>query len=162
MARPRKPVELMTKHLTKEDKENRTKAEMELVGVVDKLYTPPRSLNKREKQIYKNLLMPLSHIKSLCDADIPIFEQMAHAQYMIEEARKLIESDGLLVDSYDKFGNLNRKENPAIKIEKQYELIFRQNAVTVGLSPSARARLIDLKEEQDNDDTIAKVLEDLC
>lgn len=157
-ARPRKPVELMSKNLTKDELEKRKAAELELVGDRDLLIKPPKYLNKAERKIYKQLLDPLIHIKTLSNADRQIFGIMANAKYMMDLANKEIENSGMLIQKIDRFGNLELKENPAIKIYKQYENIFRLNATQVGLSPAARAKLIEVKEENKAEDELNEIL----
>ena len=158
IARPHKPIELCTGAYTKEYKEARQKAELSLVGDRDKLMIPPDRLNDREKELYIEILEPISYLKTLCNADRIIFEHMANAKYMCELCSEIIEKEGVLVNKQDRYGNSELKENPAIKIFKQYENIFRLNATQIGLSPQARAKLIDVKEENESENELNEIL----
>ena len=97
MAKPRVPMELQTKKVSKEERERRIKAEEDLVGDRSLLSTPPEHLNEQEKEIYLELVEPLIHIKALANADREIIAICANAKYRMLQANNLIEEYGLLV-----------------------------------------------------------------
>lgn len=158
MARPRKPIELSTGVIPLEEREKRENAELELVGDRDLLFTPPETLNDREKDIYLELLEPIKHIKTLCDADRTVLEILSNAKYMMEKCNEIIQEEGLLVAKINKFGEMEYRKNPAIDIYKQYENIFRLNAVQIGLSPSARTKLVQIKQEKEEQSELDNIL----
>ncbi|MDZ4993307.1 phage terminase small subunit P27 family [Clostridium perfringens] len=161
MPKQRVPMELQSKKVSKEEREARIEAEKKLVGDRDLLLKPPSYLNKQEKKIYKELIKPLIHIESLGNSDREIFAIMANAKFMMLEAKKLIESDGMLVPKVDRFGNIEMKENPCIKIYKDFESIFNKNQSQIGLSASARTKLVQIKEEKESESELNNILSSL-
>ncbi|MDK0789912.1 phage terminase small subunit P27 family [Clostridium perfringens] len=158
MAKPRVPMELQSKKVSKEEREARIEAERKLVGDRDLLLRPPSYLNKQEKKIYKELIKPLLHIESLGNSDREIFAIMANAKAMMIEAKKSIENDGMLIPKMDRFGNVEMKENPCIKIYKDYESIFNKNQSQIGLSASARTKLVQIKQEKEEQSELDNIL----
>lgn len=158
MAKPRVPMELQSKKVSKEEREARIEAERKLVGDRDLLLRPPSYLNKQEKKIYKELIKPLLHIESLGNSDREIFAIMANAKAMMLEAKKSIENDGMLIPKIDRFGNVEMKENPCIKIYKDYESIFNKNQSQIGLSASARTKLVQIKQEKEEENELNDIL----
>ncbi|ALG48564.1 Phage-related protein [Clostridium perfringens] len=158
MAKPRVPMELQSKKVSKEEREARIEAERKLVGDRDLLLRPPSYLNKQEKKIYKELIKPLLHIESLGNSDREIFAIMANAKAMMLEAKKSIENDGMLIPKIDRFGNVEMKENPCIKIYKDYESIFNKNQSQIGLSASARTKLVQIKQEKEEENELDNIL----
>ncbi|EGT0692900.1 phage terminase small subunit P27 family [Clostridium perfringens] len=158
MAKPRVPMELQSKKVSKEEREARIEAEKKLVGDRDLLLRPPSYLNKQEKKIYKELIKPLLHIESLGNSDREIFAIMANAKAMMIEAKKSIENDGMLIPKMDRFGNVEMKENPCIKIYKDYESIFNKNQSQIGLSASARTKLVQIKQEKEEQSELDNIL----
>lgn len=159
MAKPRVPMELQSKKVSKEEREARIEAERKLVGDRDLLLRPPSYLNKQEKKIYKELIKPLLHIESLGNSDREIFAIMANAKAMMLEAKKSIENDGMLIPKMDRFGNVEMKENPCIKIYKDYESIFNKNQSQIGLSASARTKLVQIKQEKEEESELNDIFD---
>ncbi|EJT6612774.1 TPA: phage terminase small subunit P27 family [Clostridium perfringens] len=159
MAKPRVPMELQSKKVSKEEREARIEAEKKLVGDRDLLLRPPSYLNKQEKKIYKELIKPLLHIESLGNSDREIFAIMANAKAMMIEAKKSIENDGMLIPKMDRFGNVEMKENPCIKIYKDYESIFNKNQSQIGLSASARTKLVQIKQEKEEESELNDIFD---
>ncbi|WP_032118897.1 MULTISPECIES: phage terminase small subunit P27 family [Clostridium] len=158
MAKPRVPMEMQSKKVSKEEREARIAAERALVGERDLLEKPPKYLSKEEKKIYKELLKPLLHIESLGNSDREIFAIMASAKYKMVLCEKEIEQYGLLIDEVDRFGNIKRLPNPAIRIYKDYETIFNKNSSQIGLSASARTKLVQIKNEKESEEELNEIL----
>ncbi|SCI12932.1 Phage terminase%2C small subunit [uncultured Clostridium sp.] len=149
MAKPRVPMELQSKKVSKEERERRIQAENELVGDRSLLSTPPEHLREPEKEIYLELVKPLLHIKALANADREIIAICANAKYRMIQANELIEQYGLLVNKENtKTHQVELVENPAIKTFKTYEGIFNRNMTAIGMSASARSKFaIDIEQE---------------
>lgn len=149
MAKPRVPMELQSKKVSKEERERRIKAENELVGDRSLLSTPPEHLREPEKEIYLELVKPLLHIKALANADREIISICANAKYRMIQANELIERYGLLVNKENtKTHQVELVENPAIKTFKTYEGIFNRNMTAIGMSASARSKFaINIEQE---------------
>ena len=64
----------------------------------------------------------------------------------------------MLIPKMDKFGNVEMKENPCIKIYKDYESIFNKNQSQIGLSASARTKLVQIKQEKEEQSELDNIL----
>lgn len=162
MAKPRVPMELQTKKVSKEERERRIKAESELVGDRDLLATPPDHLNEIEKIIYMELVEPIIHIKALANADREIIAICANAKYRMLQANELIERHGLLVMKENtKTHQAELVENPAVKTYRTYENIFNKNMSAIGLSASSRSKFATNVEEKESENNLEKLLSGL-
>lgn len=162
MAKPRVPMELQSKKVSKDEREKRIKAEHELVGDRDLLDTPLEYLNDKEKEIYIELVKPLLHIKALANADREIISICANAKYNMIQAKELIEKYGLLVEKENtKTHQIELVENPAIKIYKTYEAIFNKNMTAIGMSASARSKFAVNIETQEKESRLNDILKGL-
>ena len=72
----------------------------------------------------------------LSNLDIDCIEMTAYAIYRMRQARQSLDQDGLLIQQGEKL-----VKNPAANIEKDYQKIFWQGCVQLGLSPVSRAKL---------------------
>ena len=71
-----------------------------------------------------------------------------------------IRQNGILVSKPDRFGLVEEKENPSIKIKLNYQSKYQTLCNSLGLSPAARAGLASKKIEakQNEDDPLLKIL----
>ncbi len=162
MAKPRVPIELQSKKVSKEERERRIQAENQLVGDRSLLSTPPEHLNEQEKEIYLELVEPLLHIKALANADREIIAICANAKYRMLQANKLIEEYGLLVSKENtKTHQVELVENPAIKTFKTYEGIFNKNMTAIGMSASARSKFAVNVENEKKENKLDNILSGL-
>lgn len=162
MAKPRVPMELQSKKVSKEEREKRIKVESALVGERDLLTTPPEHLSETEKEIYKELVQPLLHIKALGNADREIIGICANAKYRMQQADKLIEQYGLMIErSNPRTREMELVENPAIKTYKTYEGIFNKNMTAIGMSASARSKFATNVENETKENKLNNLLSGL-
>lgn len=158
MAKSCKPIDLQSKHLTKEEYENRKEQEEKLKGNNDKVYKVPKSLskNKEGKKLYKFIVKELKESNILNNLDITILETCVDAILKKDECKKLISELGLLIPKAD--GSLGR--NPATTIYKDYNSIFNKCCMELGLSPSSRSKLANINVQAKNkeDDPVLKAL----
>ena len=70
MARPCKNIEVQSRHNTKEEIENRKKAQDKLRGLADKVKSPPKYLTKDQKKTYKFIYEELKASNILGNLDI--------------------------------------------------------------------------------------------
>lgn len=153
MAKPRVPMELQSKKVSKEEREKRIKVESALVGERDLLTTPPEYLNEMEQEIYLELVQPLLHIKALGNADREIIAICAN---------ELVEEHGLLVMKENtKTHQVELVENPAIKTYKTYEGIFNKNMTAIGMSASARSKFATNVENETKENKLNNLLSGL-
>ena len=78
--------------------------------------------------------------------------QTADALSKMDQANKSIERNGLMIEIMDKNGNILPKKNPAVDIYKMYNDIFVKLSSQLGMSPSARAQLAELKMSEASDE----------
>ncbi|HAZ36347.1 MAG TPA: phage terminase small subunit P27 family [Clostridiaceae bacterium] len=156
MAKASKPVEIIAKHLTKQEIEERKQAEQKLKGNDDLVYKIPQCLSKEEKKIYKFLINELQASGILCNLDITILEITANAIASMRECTKLINKYGVVITKE----NGDMIKNPACTAYKDYNAIFNKCCIEIGLSPSARTKLanINVQAQEQKDDPVLKIL----
>ncbi len=156
MAKASKPVEMTSKHLTKEEIEERKQQEDRLKGNDDLVYKVPRHLSKVEKKIYKFLVTELKESKILCNLDIEILEQTVNAIAKMHECKLFIDEHGIIITKE----NGDMVKNPACTAYKDYNAIFNKGMQELGLSPSARSRLaqLNINSQAQKEDPLLKIL----
>lgn len=156
MAKASKPVELITKHLTKQEMEERKQAEEKLKGNDDLVYKIPKYLSSEEKKVYKFLVNELHASEILCNLDINIIEQTVSAIIKMKECKKFIDEHGIVIIKE----NGDMIKNPACTAYKDYNAIFNKGMQELGLSPSARSRLaqLNINAKQEAEDPLLKAL----
>lgn len=156
MALASKPVDLQTKHLTKQELSERKEQEQKLKGNDSLVYIIPTNLSAKEKKVYKFLIDELKASEILNNLDINILVTTANAIVMMEDCKKLIKAHGLVTVKED--GSLIR--NPASVIYKDYIAIFNKGMQELGMSPSSRARLsiLSINKQKEKEDPLLKVI----
>lgn len=148
MARPTKSVNIMSKNLTKEEKEIRVKAEEKLKGGADKI-TPPKYLSKGQKKIFKNIVEELEASGILGNLDIYILSTCSIALDRMQEIEKTInENPSLIRDKDLRLAN------------DKYTKDFFRCCNELSLSPQSRAKIgnLSLQKQQEEQDPLLKVL----
>lgn len=145
MARPAKSVDVMSKHFTKEELENRKQAEKKLRGNTDNI-KPPAYLSTNAKKIFKYIVRELEASGILTNLDNYILANTAIAIDRIQEAEKLLNEDILNKD--------------ALKVKESYAKELFRYTNELSLSPSSRAKLanININAKQETEDPLLKVL----
>ena len=157
MAKSAKPVNVNNAHLTKQEVQERKDQEEKLKGNDDLVYLPPKDLTtKKEKEIYNYLVNELKSSGILNNLDIPILVQTVQSIIHMREANKLMKKRGIVLFKSDG----SAQKNPACTVYKDYQSIFYQCCLQLGLSPSSRAKLtlINLHDKQKKDDPVYKAL----
>lgn len=145
-----KPVELMSKHLSKEEINKRKEAENKLKGNND-LIKPPSYLSSKQKRIFKFISKELLNVNILNNLDVSLLEVCSIAIDRIREIEnKINKNPELLLD------------NKLIVIKNKYTQDFFKCMQELGLSPSARARLalLNIEKEDKENDPLLKILGD--
>ena len=150
----KKPVAMLTGEFTKAELQARKEQEDYLRGTSDISLTPPTHLSKNAKKIYKSIIKNLPE-GFLNGNDTHIVGTVADALDKMEEATRLINEIGLVIET-----NSGLKQNPSISIYNRYFDIFNKGVSNLGLSPSARAKLVSVPKEATKDD-LDKILEEL-
>lgn len=161
MSRARKPASLKAgRSESKEQLNARHEIEKQLLGSSDKVKIVPEHLDKLAKIYYKFLISELEISGILSNLDIPVLEQTANALSKMRECDEHLDSEGLVVESEDRYGHKQLKENPYVKIKMSYMNQFRNLANQLGLSPASRASLAGKKveEEEKKEDPLLNIL----
>lgn len=161
MARQRKPSSLKKgKSENKEQLAKREAIEKQLMGNADDVKSIPDYLSEEEKIYYKWLVNEIEICGLITNLDKPLLEQTANCLWVMDKCDEHIRTNGILVQKADRFGLIEEKENPSIKIKLSYQTKYAALCNQLGLSPSARAALAGKKvEAQENDaDPVLKVL----
>lgn len=156
MAKASKPVSLMSKNLTKEEKEARLEAESKLKGNADLVYEAPTDLVKEEKEVYLFLVNELRELDIINNLDIELLKLASNSIVELKKARVNVRKYGQLIQKPD--GSLVK--NPAITILRDYEAIFNRCCRELCLSPQSRMALSKMiSESQANqEDELLKIL----
>lgn len=156
MAKASKPVALMQKNLTKEERELREEAEAKVKGKADLVYCAPNDLVKEEKEVYLFLVNELKELDIINNLDIELLKLTSNAVVELRKARINVRKYGQLIQKPD--GSLVK--NPAITILRDYESIFNRCCRELCLSPQSRMALAKvISESQANqEDELLKIL----
>lgn len=148
MARPSKSVMVMSKNLTKEERELRLETEEKLKGGANNI-SPPTHLNSRQKKIFNYITEQLKESGILGNLDTYILSQAAISIDRLQQIEKMINKD--INKMYDK---------DLIKAKSEYTKDFFRCCNELSLSPQSRAKLgnINLQAEQERQDPLLQVL----
>lgn len=148
MARPSKSVKVMSKNLTKEERELRLATEEKLKGAADNI-SPPTHLNASQKKIFNYIIEQLNESGILGNLDTYILSQASIAIDRLQKIEKIINKD--INRMYDK---------DLMKAKSEYTKDFFRCCNELSLSPQSRAKLgnINLQAEQEKQDPLLQVL----
>lgn len=161
MARPRKPASLKRgKSETKAELEIRAEAEKKLLGNTDLLGATPDYLDGLGRAYYEFLVHELEISNILSNLDIPLLEQTADSLSKMRQADEILNEEGLILYTKDRYGQDQIKEHPAVGTKQKYLNQFRALSTQLGLSPASRAQLAGMQVEQqrDEDDPLLQIL----
>ena len=148
MARPTMSVLTMSKHLTKEEKENRIENEEKLKGNSDNI-SPPDYLNVKQKKIFNYIVDELATTGILGNLDIYILSTCCIAIDRLEVIEGMVN---------DKFSMIMNKDLMAAK-DKYSKDLFK-TVTELSLSPQARAKIgsINFEDEKNKADPLLNAL----
>ncbi|MCJ8173967.1 phage terminase small subunit P27 family [Clostridium botulinum] len=148
MARPCKNINLISKHLTKEEKEKRQESETQLKGRADNI-NPPEYLNKNQVNLFNYIKNELEESKLLSNLDIYILSSCVIAIDRLQFIESKINNNpGLIM------------QNQLMSAKDKYTKDFYRCCNELSLSPQSRAKLanINLQAQQEKEDPLLKVL----
>lgn len=155
MARQRKPSSLKKGNSeNKSQLAEREAIERQLMGNSDDVKSIPEYLSEEEKIYYKWLTEEIEICGIITNLDKPLLEQTANCLWVMHKCDAHIRANGVLISKSDRFGLIEEKENPSIKIKLAYQSKYASLCNQLGLSPAARASLAGKKaeaKEQEND-----------
>lgn len=156
MAKASKPVALMQKNLTKEERELREEAEAKVKGNADLVFEAPADLVKEEKEVYLFLVNELRELDIINNLDIELLKLASNSIVELKKARVNVRKYGQLIQKPD--GSLVK--NPAITILRDYEAIFNRCCRELCLSPQSRMALSKMMADiqANSEDELLKIL----
>lgn len=156
MAKASKPTQLISSHLTKAEKQARIDEEEKLKGSDSRVYTPPKHLNREEKQLYIEIVTDMKESGVLSNLDIELICILVDAVINMREMKNLLKKDGKFLTKKD--GTIYR--HPAINSYKDYEGIYNRCCRELSLTVSARAKLgqINATASEESNDDVLKIL----
>ena len=163
MARQRKPASLKQGNSeNKEELKRREELEKQLMGNDDNVRNIPEHLTEEEKIYYRWLVNEIEIAGVICNLDIPLLEQTANCLHIMRLCDDNIRKNGILVQRIDRFGNIEDKENPAIKVKLNYQTKYATLCNQLGLSPASRANLAGLqaKVSEEEKDPLLQILKE--
>lgn len=161
MSRCKLPASVKVGHTeTKEQLKKREEMEKKLKGNDDLVYEIPSHLTDTEKMYYEFLVDELKHLNILSNIDTFLLEQTANCLDVMRQCDDHIRQNGILITKVDRYGNLEDKENPSIKVKLNYQTKYAALCNQLGLSPAARSALAgkQLEAKQEAEDPLLKAL----
>ena len=161
MGKQRKPAGLKQgKSENKAQLAAREEMEKQLMGNSDDVNVIPEYLTDEEKIYYGWLVKEIEICGLISNLDKPLLEQTANCLWVMHKCDMHIRANGVLVSKSDRFGLIEEKENPSIKIKLAYQAKYSSLCNQLGLSPAARASLAGKKIEAKEDaaDPLLQVL----
>ena len=147
--------------LSKAEVQRRDELERALRGNDDKITEIPDYLTEEEKIYYKWLVEELESTGLISNIDQPLIELTANTLYIMHQADEDIRKNGLMINSFDKYGNEKMIANPCLKIKLDFTSKFTTLCNQLPLSPSSRASLAARKvdEAQESADPVLRLLQ---
>ena len=148
MGRPSKNISVMSKHLTKEEIQNRSEYENTSKGARDKIF-PPGYLNHRQVEIFNYIVNELEESEILGNLDIFILTTCAISIDRLQEIESKIN---------EKFGLI--ANNTIMAAKDKYSKDFYRCCNELSLSPQSRAKLANMNQNKKEDDPLLNALRD--
>lgn len=111
----------------------------------------PTWLSKQAKAVWRRTATQLDAMGLLFEADQDILAAYAVAVVTYQEATKLVEQEGILIEGR-RDGMVT---NPAVRVQRDQATLIRMLASEMGLTPSSRTRL----KAEENDDATDDLLD---
>ncbi|EEM55724.1 MULTISPECIES: phage terminase small subunit P27 family [Bacillus cereus group] len=146
IGRKAKPINLHllegnSNRLTKDEIEQRLKAEKQLQAKKDKV-KPPTWLDSVAKKEFRRIAGELLELDVITNIDVNALATYCDAYSDYVECTKIIREEGLLVEYTNKAAETNKVPHPLLTKKKQLHEQMKTLAVEFGLTPSARAKIV--------------------
>lgn len=160
MSRQKKSAYTLKSNVSKEWLNKRKAEEENLKGNNEFLYDEPTSLDKLGLHYYIFLVQELEATNLLCNVDKPSLEQTADCLSKMQQAREILNTEGIMITSEDRYGNEMKKEHPMVKTILAYSQRYSALANSLGLDPASRASLASKKVEanEESNDPVLTLL----
>lgn len=151
MARPRKPVEMQTRHNKVIDYQKRKQEEAAVTVAADQLEKPPRWLvDTVAKKEWKRLVKELRSIQIIGNLDLNNLGTYCNAYSNYRKATEEMKDAPFTVEKHTKYG-VQMVPNPLIGIQAKYLDEMRQYASLCGLTIDSRLKAGTAKVEKQDD-----------
>lgn len=152
MGRARKPVDMQTKHLTAEEKLNAQRTEESVIVGREQLEKPPTWLiDGTAKKEFNRIVTEFEKINIVGNLDLNNIAGYCNAYSMYRKTTKELKGAELLVEAQMPNGTYTLKENPLIKIQKNYAEEMRKFASLCGLTIDSRLKAGTSKVSKENE-----------
>lgn len=148
MGRPAKNVELLSKHLTKEEKKKRQEMENQYNVSNDKVIAP-EYLTDKQVEIFNYIVYELKESGIVGNLDVFILATCAIAIDRLQEIETRINQ---------KFGLISN--NTIMAAKDKYGKDFYRCCTELSLSPQSRAKLANINMNKKEDDPLLEALKD--
>ncbi|WP_242862420.1 phage terminase small subunit P27 family [Clostridium massiliamazoniense] len=149
IARPKKPLELQTKHLTQEERAELEYRQELIKTNSDQLEKSPKWLrDKIARNEWKRLVEQFRTISVISNLDLNNLGAYCNAYSSYIETTKLLKDEPLTIQYTNKGGATNIIENPLIKIQMKYSDEMRKYSSLLGLSIDSRLKLASIKSTE--------------
>jgi P27 family predicted phage terminase small subunit len=105
-------------------------------------FPAPATLSAHERKVWDALVPEVAALGWIDRVDRAMLELLVQQVALVEMAREAVREDGFMLTVYDRDGNpIDRKVNPAARVQTQATAQALRLAEQFGLTSSARARL---------------------
>ena len=148
MARPRKSLDLQSKHLTQEEKSEKEVQENLIKADRDQLDKVPTWLGKEGKKEWKRLVKELKAINIVCNLDYNNLMAYcdAYEEYLL--TAKQLKNEPKIIEYTNKAGITNKVQNPLLKIKKDNSDEMKKYAALLGLTIDSRLKIATIKSTE--------------
>lgn len=152
MARPKKMLDTIDGHLTKEQIAERELQEQLIKTGSEQLEKTPSWLrDKIAKNEWKRLVEQFKEVGIISNLDLNNLGAYCNAYSTYIEATKEMNKQSLTIEYTNKGGATNVIENPLIKIQLKYSDEMRKYSSLLGLTIDSRLKIASIKHEKVKD-----------
>jgi len=147
-------------HHNKDEIRRMKEIEAELRGSDNLLDEAPEYLSEVGKKYYYFIIEELKDREILSNLDKPLIEQTADCLDKMFIADSILNKEGMFIEVINSRGEKQLKEHPAVKTKQAYLNQFRFCSGQLGMSPSSRAQMGQMKMEakQEAEKPVNKIL----
>lgn len=151
MPKPRVPMALQRKKVSKEERERREKMEEKLRGKNDRL-KPPKNLTKGAKKYFKEIVTNLEESELLGNGDIGIITITAMTRDKVDQLETMIQASSNIDDI-----------KSLMKLQSGLNKDLKGFYNDLGLSPTSRSRLasMQMQKQEEEADPLLQALKKL-
>ena len=152
MARPRKPLEMQTRHNKVVEMQRRQQEEQAVTVSGEQLEKPPSWLTDAvAKKEWRRLMVELQKINIIGNLDLNNLAAYCNAYSAYRKATKELKGQSLIVEKETKYGT-QLVANPLISIQSKYSDEMRKYAALCGLTIDSRLKAGAAKVDKQDED----------